>query len=111
VGKSNELRALREQLGYRLEDVAARLGVSIATAQRNEMKPYNKLTLGLVVKYAQILRVDELSLLGFDRGDTMEKMEIRLLRLFRSAAQEGRNAALRLLESYQEDEADVKKGG
>jgi transcriptional regulator with XRE-family HTH domain len=108
---TNRIRERRESLGYRLEDVADKMGVSIPTVQRYESKPIGKLTVEQVTKIAEVLRMDISNLLGIDRGDLMEQQEIKMMRLFRGASAEGKEAALRLLGCYQDTDKGVKKGG
>ena len=102
--KNDRIRHLRKSKGYTLKDIAERLGVSEATAQRYESGAIKNVPYDHIVKYAELLSCTPQYIMGWEPEENIELSteEKYLIMAFRKAP-EGMRDAVRVLLRLKEE--------
>ena len=94
---NERIKSLRTSQGYTLKDVAQKLGVTEATAQRYESNAIKVIPYEAIVKYAEIFACSPAYIMGWESDMiTLSDAERALVMAFRRAP-EGRREAVRTL--------------
>lgn len=103
--RNDRIKQLRLLHDLTLKDVAARLGISEATAQRYESSAIKTIPYEAIEKYSQIFGCSPAFIMGWESASPMalSDSEQDLIRAFRSAPEGIKEAVRKLL--------DIKSGG
>lgn len=103
---NDRIKYMRKSYGYTLKEIAAKLGVTEATAQRYETDGIKNIPYEIIVRYSDIFSCSPAYIMGWESGSpaTLSDNELELVSKYRTAPESLRKAVRKLLDISEKEE-------